>query len=92
MGEENGGALHQSSNGMWRRLTLISTNTVAMEEHADEEGPKRKLLAPLAKLDPNVLQGKRLKSDTDEVCLGKIFIQKQYLGSAEVAPQPHRVQ
>ena len=54
-----------------------------MEEHADEEGPKRKLLAPLGELDPNVVQGNRWKFDTDEVSLGKIF--KQYLGSAEVA-------
>ena len=50
-----------------------------------EEGPKRKLLLPLGETDPNRVQDKRAKLDT-EVALGKFF--KKLLGSAEVATQP----
>ena len=40
VGEENDKALQQSSIGTWRRLTRVLTDRVAMEEHADKEGPK----------------------------------------------------
>lgn len=60
---------------------------MGMEEHSEKEGPKRKTLG---ELDQNIPQGKRLKSDTNEVCLVEIF--KQHLRSVEVAQQPHRDQ
>ena len=60
-----------------------------MEEGSMEEGPKRKLLLPHGEADPNKLQDKRAKLDT-EVALGKVF--KKLLGSAEVAMQPRRGQ
>lgn len=76
--------------GTWRRLNREATTTVAMEGGSMEEGLKRKLFPPLGETDLNRVQDKRANIDIDEVALGKVF--KNFLGSAEVAAQPHRGQ
>ena len=84
-GKENEGFSSKSTKGTWKRINREATTTMAMEGGSMEEGPKRKLLLPLGETDPNRVQDKRAKLDT-EVALGKFF--KKLLGSAEVATQP----
>ena len=78
--KENGGASPQSSKGTWRRLTKESTTTVDMDGVSMEERPKRKLLSLLSEMYPNMVKEKRVKTDIDEISLGKVF--KIFLGSA----------
>ena len=88
-GKENDGFSSKSTKGTWKRINREAKTTVAVEGGSMEEGPKRKLLPTHGEEDPNMLQDKRAKLDT-EVVLGKVF--KKLLGSAEVARQPRRGQ
>ena len=88
--KENEDTSVQNSKGTWRRLARKSTTTVAMDGELEVEGPKRKMVVPLGKVDQNLTQRKKVKTDFDEVSLGMVF--KQVLGSAEVAMQPRREQ
>ena len=88
LGRKEDGASHRAmENGRWKRLQRDPSNNMGMEEHSEKEGPKRKTRGVL---DQNFTQGKRLKSETNEVCMVETF--KQHLISAEVAQQPHRNQ
>ena len=88
LGRKEDGASHRPmENGKWKRLQRDTSNNMGMEEHAEKEGPKRKTGGVL---DQNYTQGKRLKSETNEVCMVETF--KQHLISAEVAQQPRRNQ
>ena len=85
--KKDGASRRAMENGRWKRLQRDPSNNMGMEEHSEKEGPKRKTLGVL---DQNIPQGKRLKSETNEVCMVETF--KQHLISAEVAQQPRRDQ